>query len=193
MYAFISGKIHSVKLDEIIVNNHGIGYRIHMANTANLKKDDEVFVYVYEQILEDAHTLYGFINEDEYDLFTQLIKVKGVGCRIANQALAGANASDIVMAIENGDVAFMKKLQGIGAKTAQQIILDLKGKLVHVDDTKASKINPNLTEVEQALKSLGYKASEINPIIKQLPVDGEKSVDQLIKLALSLMLKAKGG
>ncbi|MBR3840385.1 MAG: Holliday junction branch migration protein RuvA [Erysipelotrichales bacterium] len=193
MYAFISGTIHSVKLDEIIVNNHGIGYRIHMANTANLKRGEEVFVYVYEQILEDAHTLYGFINEEEYDLFMQLIKVKGVGCRTANQILGGANAGDIVVAIENGDIAFMKKLPGIGAKTAQQIILDLKGKLVHDEDRASLKMNPNLSEVEQALKSLGYKASEINPIIKQLPVDDGKSVDQLIKLALSLMLKAKGG
>ena len=182
-----------MKMDEIIVNNHGIGYRIHMANTANLKKGEEVFVYVYEQILEDAHTLFGFVKEEEYDLFMQLIKVKGVGCRTANQMLAGANASDVVIAIENGDVAFMKKLPGIGAKTAQQLILDLKGKLVHEEERTSLKMNPNLSEVEQALKSLGYKASEINPIIKQLPVDDGKSVDQLIKLALSLMLKAKGG
>ena len=193
MYAFISGTIHSVKLDEITINNHGIGYRIHMANTANLKKGEEVFVYVHEQILEDAHTLFGFVSEEEYDLFTQLIKVKGVGCRTANQILGGANATDIVLAIENGDVAFMKKLPGIGAKTAQQIILDLKGKLVHEDEKSSLKNNPNLSEVEQALKSLGYKTSEINPIIKQLPTDDGKSVDQLIKLALSLMLKAKGG
>lgn len=193
MYAFISGTIHSVKLDEIIVDNHGIGYRIVMANTTDLKRGDQIFAYVYEQILEDAHTLYGFVNEDEYDLFMQLIKVKGVGCRTAIQMLAGANTNDIVMAIENGDIAFMKKLPGIGAKTAQQIILDLKGKLVHEEEKASLKMNPNLSEVEQALRSLGYKTSEITPIIKQLPVDDSKSVDQLIKLALSLMLKAKGG
>ena len=64
-----------MKMDEIIVNNHGIGYRIHMANTANLKKGEEVFVYVYEQILEDAHTLFGFVKEEEYDLFMQLINL----------------------------------------------------------------------------------------------------------------------
>lgn len=193
MYAFISGTIFSSKLDEIIVENNGIGYRINTANTQGLKKGDEVFVYIYEQILEDAHNLYGFVREEEYDLFMQLIKVKGVGCRTACQAMSLSSANDIVMAIENGDIAFMKKLPGIGAKTAQQIILDLKGKLVHDVETSDVKSNPSLSEVSDALRSLGYKTSEITPIIKQLPTDGEMGVDQLIKLALGLMLKAKGG
>lgn len=191
MYAFISGKVYSVKSDEAIIDNHGIGYRIYMSDTRKLKVGQEAFLLIHEQISEDAHTLFGFQAQEEYDLFTQLIKVKGVGCKSAITAMSMAQASDIISAIEKADTAFMKRLPGIGTKTASQIILDLKGKLVHVDE-KTSKNNPLLTEVEQALKSLGYKAGEINPILKQLQVEG-KSVDQLIKQALSLMLKAKGG
>lgn len=191
MYAFISGKVYSVKSDEVIIDNHGIGYRIYMSNTSKLKLNTDAFLLVYEQISEDAHTLYGFIAQEEYDLFTQLIKVKGVGCKSAITAMSTAAAVDIISAIERSDVAFMKRLPGIGAKTASQIILDLKGKLVQ-SESGAKANNPMLTEVEQALKSLGYKSGEITPILKQLQIEG-KSVDQLIKQALSLMLKAKGG
>lgn len=191
MYAFISGKVYSVKSDEAIIDNHGIGYRIYMSNTSKLKINTDVFLLVYEQISEDAHTLYGFLTQEEYDLFTQLIKVKGVGCKSAITAMSTAQAVDIIAAIEKSDVAFMKRLPGIGAKTASQIILDLKGKLVQ-SETSVKSNNPMLTEVEQALKSLGYKSGEITPILKQLQIEG-KSVDQLIKQALSLMLKAKGG
>ena len=191
MYAFISGKVYSVKSDEVIVDNHGIGYRIHMSDTRKIKRDSEVFLLIYEQISEDAHTLYGFLSNEEYDLFTQLIKVKGVGCKSAITAMSMAAAGDIISAIEKSDVAFMKRLPGIGAKTASQIILDLKGKLVHGEEV-SKNTSPLVSEVEQALKSLGYKNSEINPILKQLDIK-DKTVDQLIKQALSLMLKAKGG
>ena len=191
MYAFISGKVYSVKSDEAIIDNHGIGYRIYMSNTSKLKLNTDVFLLVYEQISEDAHTLYGFLAQEEYDLFTQLIKVKGVGCKSAITAMSTAQAVDIISAIERSDVAFMKRLPGIGAKTASQIIVDLKGKLVHAEVNSTTN-SPMLTEVEQALKSLGYKSGEITPILKQLQIEG-KSVDQLIKQALSLMLKAKGG
>lgn len=129
MYAFISGKVYSVKSDEAIIDNHGIGYRIYMSDTRKLKVGQEAFLLIHEQISEDAHTLFGFQAQEEYDLFTQLIKVKGVGCKSAITAMSMAQASDIISAIEKADTAFMKRLPGIGTKTASQIILDLKGNL----------------------------------------------------------------
>ena len=78
MYAFISGKVYSVKSDEVIVDNHGIGYRIHMSDTRKIKRDSEVFLYIYEQISEDAHTLYGFFSNEEYDLISYVAFVCGI-------------------------------------------------------------------------------------------------------------------
>ncbi len=194
MYAFISGIVHTVKADEVIVNNHGIGYRIFMPRTEEIKRQQEVFLYTYQQVREDAHLLFGFLTQQEYDLFMELIKVKGVGCRTAQGILSGSKADDIIKAIETSDVAFMKKLPGIGPKSAQQIILDLRGKLVSSQEMsqKGSK-SVLLDEVEQALKSLGYKQSEINPVLKQLPSTTEMELDALLKVALGLMLKSKGG
>lgn len=192
MYAFISGIVHSVGIDEVIVNNHGIGYRIYVPKTDDIKKGQEIFLYTYQQIREDAHLLYGFVKKSEYDLFMELITVKGVGCRTALGMMSGSSVDAIIQAIESADVGFMKKLPGIGAKTAQQIILDLRGKLVPKEEAGKEK-SALLQDVEQALKSLGYKSAEINWAIKQLPKDDSLGLDALIKQALALMLKRNGG
>lgn len=193
MYAFISGIVHSKTLDDVIVNNGGIGYRIFMPRTDDIKKGQDVFLYTYQQVREDAHLLYGFLTNSEYELFLELIKVKGVGCKTALGMLSGSGVQNIIAAIESSDVAFMKKLPGIGPKTAQQIILDLRGKLVEREVADTPKQSSLLKEVEEALKSLGYKQGEITPVLKQLPKDDSIGLDALIKQALGLMLKRSGG
>lgn len=191
MIAFIKGKVHSYNNESVILENNGIGYRIFMADAPTLVLNQEVMIYTYQQFREDATILYGFQKVEEHDLFVRLISVKGIGPKIAISAMAAASCTSIIAAIENGDATALKKLPGIGAKAASQIILDLKGKLVQ--ETKEEKVlNSNLQDAVEALKSLGYKNNEIHSIMKELNQEKDKSVDEYIRLALSLLLKKKG-
>jgi len=193
MIAFIKGKVFSYNAESVILENNGIGYRIFMPDASTLVLNQEVLIYTYQQFREDATILYGFQKQEEHDLFVRLISVKGIGPKIAISAMSAASTNTIIAAIENGDAAALKRLPGIGAKAASQIILDLKGKLVENESNKTEKaINPNLQDAIDALKSLGYKNSEIHSIMKDLNKEKDKSVDEYIRLALSLMLKKKG-
>ena len=192
MIAFIKGKVFSYNSESVIIENNGIGYRILMADPSSLVLNQEVLIYTFQQFREDATILYGFQKIEEHDLFVRLISVKGIGPKIAISAMSAASCASIITAIETGDAQALKRLPGIGAKAASQIILDLKGKLVE-QEVKAEKvINQNLQDAVDALKALGYKNSEINAIMKDLNKEKDKSVDEYIRLALSLMLKKKG-
>lgn len=191
MIAFIKGKVHSFTLDWVILDCGGIGYKIYFAHPEKLRLNEEVLLYTYQYIREDEHSLFGFLNQSDYDLFTKLISVKGVGCKTANSIFASSNSDRLVQAIEVSDIEYLKKLPGIGAKTASQIILDLKGKLVsdHKEDSKLSK---SMVDTFDALKSLGYKQAELNPLIKQLEGNLDQSTDALLKLSLQILGKKRG-
>ncbi len=190
MIAFIKGKVHSFTLDWVILDCGNIGYKIYFAHPEKLKLNEEVLLYTYQYIREDEHSLFGFLSQSDFDLFTKLISVKGVGCKTANSIFASSNSDRLVQAIEVSDIDFLKKLPGIGAKTASQIILDLKGKLVseHKEDSRLSK---SLLDTFDALKSLGYKQSELNPLIKQLENSVDQSTDALLKLSLQILGQKK--
>ena len=128
--------------------------------------------------------LFGFLSLAEYELFVKLISVKGLGPKIASGILAIVTPEKLIEAIENGDVALMKTMPGIGAKTASQIILDLKGKLVVSQQDKED--DARLQDVSEALKQLGYKPSEIKPVLKQL-ANEDLTLPQYIKKALVLL------
>lgn len=187
MIGFIRGKVFSYGLDYCLIDTGSVGYRIHFMRPERLHLNEEVLIYTYQNVKEDEISLYGFLSLEEYDLFVKLISVKGLGPKIASNILATSSVSDIVSAIENNDVNFMKRMPGIGAKTASQIILDLKGKLVSVSNNKVEE-NEELKDVVEALKALGYKMGEIQPVLKKL--QGEKlTTDAYIKKALGLLLK----
>lgn len=193
MIAFIKGEVFSIRMDSVILENQGIGYRIYMPNPSALTLHQETILYTYQHVREDAITLFGFTSMEEHDLFLRLISVKGVGPKTGLNILAVGGASSIVMAIEQNDVNFLKKLPGIGAKSAQQIVLDLKGKLVEPTDIKADlKGDQNFMDALEALKALGYKQTEINAVSKELKASGKRSVDEYIRAALAIMLKRKG-
>ncbi|MHB8097822.1 MAG: Holliday junction branch migration protein RuvA [Erysipelotrichaceae bacterium] len=191
MIAFIKGKVHSFTLDWVILDCGNIGYKIYFAHPEKLKLNEDVLLYTYQYIREDEHSLFGFLSQTDYDLFTKLISVKGVGCKTANSIFASSNTDRLVQAIEVSDIDYLKKLPGIGAKTASQIILDLKGKLVseHKEDSKLSK---SLIDTFDALKSLGYKQSELNPLVKQLENHVDQSTDALLKLSLQILGQKRG-
>ena len=192
MIAFIKGMIHSYGKDSLIIENNGIGYRVYVSTPEMVKVNEEVVLYTYQHVREDAITLFGFASVEEHDLFMRLISVKGVGPRTALAMLAACNAKDMIVAIESNDVKFMKGLPGIGAKTASQIVLDLKGKLVEEELEVKVEENKNITDAMDALKALGYKNAELQGVAKELALEEGKSVDQYIRTALSILAKRKG-
>ncbi|MGX8834168.1 Holliday junction branch migration protein RuvA [Amedibacillus sp. YH-ame6] len=192
MIAFIKGIIHSYSNDSLIIENNGIGYRVYISNPTVVSLQSEVILYTYQHVREDAITLFGFTSMEEHDLFLQLISVKGVGPKTALSMLAVCPVKKMVEAIENNDVKLLKTLPGIGAKSASQIVLDLKGKLVEEVVEIEVKENAELVDALEALKALGYKNAEINSIKKELSKQSDLNSDQYIRSALSMLAKRKG-
>ncbi|MEF9920810.1 MAG: Holliday junction branch migration protein RuvA [Erysipelotrichaceae bacterium] len=193
MIAFIRGIIFAIANDHVIIDNQGIGYQVYVANPSSMTLNQELTLFTYQHVREDAITLFGFLTREEHDLFLRLISVKGVGPKTALNIMNVGGTDGIVEAIENGNVDFLKKLPGIGAKSAQQIVLDLKGKLVLNNDATSINKDQNYLDALLALKSLGYKQNEINSISKELAAMKKTTVDEYIRCALSIMLKRKGG
>ncbi|MCI9291804.1 MAG: Holliday junction branch migration protein RuvA [Erysipelotrichaceae bacterium] len=192
MIAFIKGTVYGNYSDSIIVENQGIGYRIYVANPMKFQIRQETIVYTYQHVREDAITLFGFSSLEEHDLFLRLISVKGVGPRTALGMLAITSANEMIQAIENNDVKYMKSLPGIGAKTASQIVLDLKGKLVEVETKQDGDMKNEIKEAIEALKGLGYKPSELQSIVKELSQNDAATVEEYIRQALGILAKRKG-
>ena len=190
MIAYITGKVHSYGSDWVILDHMGLGYRIFFAYPERLKLNEEVCLYTYQYIREDEHSLYGFLNMQEYEFFLKLISVKGVGCKTANAIFAASRFEQLVLAIENADLDYLKRLPGIGAKTASQIILVLKGKLISTrnEEVKGSR---SVQEALEALKALGYKQNELTPLLKELEKSSNESVDVILKLALQLLAQRR--
>ena len=192
MIAFIKGMIHSYTNDSLIIENQGMGYRVYISNPQSVKLNSEVTLFTYMHVREDALTLFGFTTMEEHDLFLRLISVKGVGPKTALAMLGVCPAKQMIMAIETNDVKILKSLPGIGAKTASQIVLDLKGKLVEEVSEIEAEENNELNDALEALKTLGYKPAEINSVKKELLLLEAKTTDQYIRSALTYLAKRKG-
>lgn len=183
MYGYIKGFVKDIESDYIILDNNGVGFLIYTASPYSFEIDKEYTVYLYQNVREDEISLYGFKSIDEKKLFLKLIGVKGLGCKMALPMLAAGNPSGIIDAIERENIIYLKKFPKIGDKVARQIILDLKGKLTS-SQTDNLPVNNDLID---ALKSLGYKASDINKVVKQ--IDPSSDLENQIKDALKLLLK----
>lgn len=188
MLSFISGKVAEIGISNVVIENHGIGYDIAFAHPEKLILNQDVKLYTYMHIREDELSLFGFSSKEEKNLFMKLISVKGLGPKTGMNILAATTLDSLLNAIENGDVAFMKKMPGIGAKTASQIVLDLKGKLVPVE-SKSESISTELSDALEALKSLGYKPAELAKIRPELQKHAGLSSDEYLKMGLQLMMK----
>ena len=185
MYDYIIGKVTRILNNAIVLDNNGIGYLIHVSNPYSFEIGNEYKVFVYQQIMEDEHLLYGFKTIEEKDLFLKLISVKGLGCKMALPILAVGSINGIMDAIERENVLYLKKFPKIGDKVARQIILDLKGKL---NGSQISLLDVSSNdELTDALVALGYKQADIKKIVKN--VDNTLPVENQIKEALKLLLK----
>ena len=183
MYGYIKGYVKDIESDYILLDNNGVGYLIYTASPYSFEIDKEYTVYLYQNVREDEISLYGFKSIEEKKLFLKLIGVKGLGCKMALPMLATGSPDGIIDAIERENILYLKKFPKIGDKVARQIILDLKGKLA----TDQSQSVPVSNELVEALKSLGYKAADINKTVKQ--VDPSLDLENQIKEALKLLLK----
>lgn len=188
MYEYISGTISKVTPKYIVVDNRGIGYQIFVPNPYQFKKQDIMTVYTYFHIREDSQELYGFLTEDERDMFIKLIGVTGIGPKSALPILAAASVNEILLAISNGDTKYIQKFPGIGPKAASQIILDLRGK---IDFDKQEMPNllydEKMRDCEEALIALGYNKKEVAKVLGK--VDSTLEPSLIIKSALKLLSK----
>ena len=129
MYSYLNGKITEKGIDYIVVECSGIGYHVFVSRPDDFFKDDFTKVYTYLAVREDDMTLYGFKTKDEKNIFLKIISVSGIGPKTAITMLSVTTPQSFIQAIELGNTGYLKKLPGIGSKSASQIILDLKGKL----------------------------------------------------------------
>ena len=186
MYGYIKGKITEIGNNYVIIDNNGIGYIIYVPNPYSYELEKSYTIYTYTCIREDEHSLYGFKEREEKDLFLKLISVKGLGPKMALPIIATGSISGIIDAIERENILYLKKFPKIGDKVAKQIILDLKGKITNTN-TGLFKVEDTSNELMEVLLGLGYKQTDIKKVIPK--VDRELSLENQIKESLKLLLK----
>lgn len=167
-----------------------MGYFIHISlhTYAMIPSSEDIRLYTHLQVKEDSHSLYGFWERSEREIFRLLISVSGVGANTARTMLSSLDPKQIMEAIAAGDAATIQSIKGIGAKTAQRVILDLKDRILKVfglDEVSATASNTNREEALSALETLGYTRKQsgkvIDRILKEAP---QSTVESIIKLAL---------
>lgn len=190
MITQIRGKLVEKNPTYAVVDCNGVGYLLHISlNTFSSLPDQEaVLLYTHLLIREDAHTLFGFINKTEREVFRLLISVSGVGPSIARTMLSSMTSEEIQQAIASENVPVIQSVKGIGAKTAQRVIVDLKDKIVKtfdIDEVSLSPSNTNKGEALSALEVLGFQRKQsdklVAAIVKEYP---DATIEQIIKLAL---------
>lgn len=191
MIAFVNGVVRIIRSDRVVLDVHGVGYEVYLANALSQKMGDELFLYTYQHVREDAILLFGFLKEEDYEVFMRLINVKGIGPKTAQTMLSVCSGKEMIEAIENDDIKKLKSLPGIGTKTAGQIVLDLKGKFVSLETSDGATSNPVWGQVQDALLSLGYKTNQLTKIKKELE-NTELGEDEMLRQALILLAKRNG-
>ena len=195
MISYIKGRLEIKAKDYIVVDVSGIGYKIFMSETAisELEKGKEVKVFTYMRVREDDISLYGFCTNEELKMFEQLLSVSGVGAKSALTILSNISPSSFALAIISGDVATLKNLPGIGAKSAQRMILELKDKMKTQDaiqtefiPVKNVAINDKAKDAVEALQVLGYARRDIDLAISKIDTK-ELSVEEIIKQGLKYL------
>ena len=205
MYAYIKGTLEEITEDNIVVEASGIGYNVKVSTTtAELLPGlgSEVKVYTYTLVREDAFSLYGFLSRDDLEIFKKLITVNGIGPKGGLAILSVMNADALRFAIMAGDAKAIAKAPGVGNKTAERVILDLRDKISLEDTLKGlgeptgvagnaagSQGGDNLMKREaiEALVALGYSASDATAAVKKVEAGAEATSETILKQALKYM------
>ena len=205
MYAYLKGTLEEITEDAIVVEVGNIGYNIRVSTTAvDLLPGigSEVKIYTYTMVREDAFMLYGFLSRDDLEIFKKLITVNGIGPKGGLAILSVMNADALRFAIMAGDAKSIAKAPGVGNKTAERVILDLRDK-ISLEDTLLGLGEPTVTsggaevgagtdnvmkrEAIEALVALGYSASDATNAVKKVEVDETSTVEGILKSALKFM------
>lgn len=200
MYSYIKGELAEINIDHIVVETGGIGYMIYVP--VNTLMDlpaigESIKVYTYLYIREDAMILYGFLSKDDLEMFQMLITVNGIGPKGGLAVLSTLSSDDLRFAILAGDAKAIAKAPGVGAKTAQRVILDLKDK-VHMEDaiekkleagdtTPKSTMNAVKSDAILALTALGYSSTESTKAVAKVEMTEQMDVEDVLKAALKYM------
>lgn len=196
MISYIKGRLEAKNLDNVIIEVGGIGYKIFMSANSMDRLGEigtEVKVYTYMRVREDDISLYGFCTNEELKMFEQLLGVSGVGAKSALSILANISPSSFALAIITGDLNTLKSLPGIGAKSAQRMILELKDKMKTQEAIETEFIpvqntvkNDKAKDAIEALQVLGYSRRDIDLAISKIDTN-ELSVEDIIKQGLKYL------
>ena len=191
MITHIKGRLVEKSPTELVIDCNGIGYLVNISlNTFSLLSDSEaISLYTHLQVKEDSHTLFGFFDKSERNLFRKLISVSGIGASTARTMLSSLNPHEIQRAILTENVSTIQSVKGIGLKTAQRVIIELKDKVNLADSSgeiSISSLNQNREEALSALEVLGYSRKQTSKVVDELiNNDPEISVEKIIKNSLN--------
>jgi Holliday junction DNA helicase RuvA len=190
MITQVRGRLVEKNPTEVVVDCNGVGYLLHISlNTFSaLPEDENVILYTHLSIREDAHTLFGFINKTEREVFKLLISVSGVGPSIARTMCSSMTSEEIQNAIASENVRVIQSVKGIGAKTAQRVIVDLKDKILKtfdIDVISFAASNTNKDEALSALEVLGFHRKQSEKVVNTILIENpDATAEKIIKLAL---------
>ena len=199
MFAYIKGTVEEKGNNYVVIDSHDIGYKIFMSNIAINEIGElgsKVKVHTYYYVREDNISLYGFVTKEELKMFELLLSVSGIGAKSAISMLSNITPSSFALAVISNDVAKLKKIPGVGPKSAQRIILELQDKL-KAEQKEFAAENPqieiekvsedeNVKEAKDALQILGYTKREIDKAFEKIISDGA-TVEELIKKGLTIL------
>ena len=196
MIGSLIGLIKDKKPSLVLLEVSGVGYEVHIPLSTSFQlpnNGESTFILTHLVIRDDQHTLYGFATEEERKLFRTLIKISGVGAKMALTILSGINVNGFVQSVINEDVDTVVHLPGIGKKTAERLIVEMKDKIQDVTDSpelsgSAASDNNMLLEARNALVNLGYKSSEARKILDKIDTTGLE-VEELLRQALKSLNK----
>ena len=191
MIAHLNGRLVEKSPTHAIVECGGVGYfvKISLNTFSRLGADENIKIFTQLQVREDAHTLYGFHSEKEREMFNHLISVSGIGANTGILMLSALTPDEIAAGIVGEDVALIQSIKGIGAKTAQRVIVDLKDKVAKADFGTENVLfvnNTNQNDALTALLSLGFDKNRAEKALKKIATD-DQSVEELIKQALKVL------
>jgi len=190
MIAHIQGKLTEKTPTEVVIDCGGVGYHINISlhTYSLLPLSDSIKLFTYLQVKEDSHTLFGFVEKSEREIFKMLLTVSGIGASIARTMLSSLEPKQIINAIATGDVGTIQSIKGIGTKTAQRAILDLKDKvlkLYDIDEVSMSQNNTNRDEALSALEVLGFNKKLAEKAVEKIAKENpDATVETIIKQAL---------
>lgn len=203
MYDYLKGLLVDITPSYIVLDVCGVGYKIYVANPFQFssKRNEEAKIYIHQTIREDAHVLYGFATFEERQLFERLIQVSGIGPKSALAIMASEDHEGLIQAVESSNITYLTHFPGVGKKTAQQMVLDLQGKMDELvlfreemwdlapEQETADAKQQIEAEAKEALQALGYSERDIKRVSKALVAETFETTDEYLRRALKEMIK----